>query len=115
MVIQIRDDGGAVEGFVVIVLSALTGITVVLAVVASMFINHERARTAADFAALAASQTQECTAAAEVAKRNGAALQSCTVDEVEAQVTVSLPTRLGRLLTAAGAPQQFLASAHALS
>lgn len=113
MVSRLGNDRGAIEGFVLLALFALTGFTVVLAVVASVFINHERARTAADFAALAASQTQGCEVAAKAAERNGATLQSCTVDAVDVRVTVALDSRLGGVLAAIGAPQHYLASAHA--
>lgn len=110
---RLRSDRGAIEGFVVIAMLGLTLFAVVVAFVASMFIRHEQARTAADFAALAAAQTQECAAAAEAAKRNGAALRSCTLDDVDARVTVSIPSGYGELLLDAGAPLGFLASAHA--
>lgn len=113
MVSRVGNDRGAIEGFVLLVLFALTGFTVVLAVVASVFINHERARTAADFAALAASQTQNCADAAKAAERNGATLRACTVDAVDARVTVALDSRLAGPLLAIGAPQHYLASAHA--
>lgn len=113
MVKRLRDDAGAIEGFVIIVLLSLTGFAVVLALVASVFINHERARIAADFAALAASQAQDCTVASEAARRNGATLLSCALDAVDARVRIALPSRLGGLLAAAGAPAQYEASAHA--
>jgi secretion/DNA translocation related TadE-like protein len=113
VVSRLRSDAGAIEGFVMIALFALTGFAVVIAVVGSVFIHHERARTAADFAALAAAQSLECSLATRAARHNGATLRSCTVDEAEARVTVAVPSGIGGWLTSVGAPQQYLASAHA--
>lgn len=113
MVKPIHDDRGAIEGFVIATMLALTAFTVLFAIIAGVFIRHEQARTAADFAALAAAQTQECAAADEAAKRNGAALRSCALDLTEARVTVAAPSRYGPALISVGAPREFVAYAHA--
>jgi secretion/DNA translocation related TadE-like protein len=113
MVRLLRADVGALEGFVLMALCALTSLAVVVAFLASLFIGREQARTAADMAALAAAQTQDCTIAAESARRNGAALRSCRLDGVDAYVSVEMPTRLGGFLISAGAPRQYRAMAHA--
>jgi uncharacterized membrane protein len=101
------------EGYLMIALCALAGFTAVVALVASLFIRREQVQAAADLAALAAVQSQECEVAAEAARRNGASLRACTVHDAEALVTVATPSLLGDFLLSAGAPREYLASAHA--
>lgn len=113
MDVMLRGERGAVEGLVLMATFGLAALTLVLALVAGVLIGHERARTAADFAALAGAQTQECAAAQEAAKRNGAALRSCTLDNAEVRVVISIPTHARAALARIGIPSAFLASAHA--
>ncbi len=113
MVKWLRADMGALEGFVLISLCALTSFAVVVAFLAAIFIGREQARTAADMSALAAAQTQDCAIAAESARRNGAALRWCRLNGVEAYVSVDMPTRLSAFLIDAGAPRNYIATAHA--
>lgn len=113
MVKWLHVDTGALEGFVLISLCALSSFAVVVAFLASIFIGREQTRTAADLSALAAAQTQDCAIAEETARRNGAALRSCRLEGVDAYVSVEMPTRLGAFLINAGAPRQYIAMAHA--
>jgi len=110
---RLHCDRGAMEGYLMIALCALTGFTAVVALVASLFIRHEQAHTAADLSALAAAQSGDCTVAAEAARRNGASLRTCTLRDADAFVAIATPTMLGRFLDSAGAPREFTASAHA--
>ena len=78
-------------------------VTGALGVVGAMVVDHRRAQAAADLAALAgASATargeHECAAAGEVAERNGAHLQECSVagQAVTVVVTVRGPRWLGQ-------------------
>ena len=82
-------------------LESLTGALItLLLLVAMMFMTglalttqYQRARTAADLAALAAAGSQlPCDTARAVASRNGAVLMRCVMEQGNALVTVSMPT-----------------------
>ncbi|TNM38719.1 hypothetical protein FHP29_15520 [Nocardioides albidus] len=82
---------------VLLLVGAATG------VVGAIVVAHRRAQAAADLAALAAATTlgragDACTAAAEVARDNGAALTTCQVEgsDVLVEVSVAGPRWLGQ-------------------
>lgn len=89
-------------------MGVLAGIVLILAAFAGVFHTYHRASSAADFAALAAAQTQwdplavgdPCAVAADIAAANGAELSSCVMQGdhvvVETRATGSL---LGRPMT----------------
>lgn len=114
MVTRPRSDRGAIEGYFILAMFGLVLVSVMVAVIAAAFVRHEQARTAADFAALAAAQRQDCQPAAAAAERNGAVLRGCSLREGVATVSVASPTGFGHWLILAGAPTHYLASARAL-
>lgn len=107
------DDGGAIEGFVLLALAALAGFAVVVAIAVSMLIRREQTASAADLAALAAAQAGDCAVAARAAELNGARIDRCELTGAEARVIVAAPTGYSSALLAAGAPSELRAAARA--
>ncbi len=100
------------RGSVTIVTAAMLSVLMILAMgtadVARVLVAASRAQTAADAAALAAAQSLVVTgdvppaeAAAEFAARNGAALRSCTCDELALEALVEVEVPVGPLLLSA--------------
>lgn len=94
------------SGLAAVVGTALIGLLLTVAVTAATVVGavdaHRRAQSAADLAALAAGEAlagaqDACGAAAAIARRNGARLDSCVVQgtSVAVQVLVSGPRVLG--------------------
>lgn len=113
MVSRLRAEDGALEGFVILAIGGLALFAAVVAVCGGVFIQHERARTAADFAALAAAQALDCAVASTVAARNGAQVLTCEVTDAEARVVVTMPTGFGPWLAADGRLSRYTAGARA--
>ena len=96
-----RDRGSATT--VALALSCvIIACTLTLTLIALVLVAGERARTAADFAALAAARDvtgQPCIAAEEIAQRNHAHLVECSADGADVHVAarVDLPERAGVL------------------
>lgn len=95
---------GRDDGFATIVVLALCGVLAgaggMVAVLGQIAVARHHAASAADLAALAGAaralegSTPACTAAATVARRNGATLTSCVLDGLV--VTVTVQGRAGR-------------------
>ena len=111
---RLHREAGAIEGFVMLALSALAGFAVVVSIAASLLIQREAVATAADMAVLAAAQTGDCAIAERAAALNGAGIVRCEVVDLEARVIVSAPTGFSAGLVRAGAPAHLRAAAHAL-
>lgn len=108
------NDRGATEPLVLPAAMALAATSILVAWVGQFAILHERARTAADFAALAALDSgRGCQAAAEAATRNHASLTQCVSDGGSARVSVVIPSNASAWLRRAGIPEEFTASARA--
>ena len=95
-----RDDGGTGSVLVLVWLMVLTMVAVAGIGIATLFVAHRRAQSAADLAALAGAQAAQlgrpsCAAAVEIARRNRAAVRSCRqigeVVEVRTEVLVAAP------------------------
>lgn len=97
-----RTERGSASLFAVSCLAVLLLLGSALGVVAALVHAHRVAQSAADLAALAAASAvgagDPCAVGAEVARANGARLDSCGVDgrEVRVQVTVTGPRWLGQ-------------------
>jgi secretion/DNA translocation related TadE-like protein len=96
-----RSERGFVSVAVVGLAAVVLAISAVVATLASVAVARHRAASAADLAALAGAQhalegqQQACQAAARSADRQGAALDSCSLDGD--QVSVVVRVRLGSL------------------
>lgn len=102
-----RDQRGAATVLVVAMLGVLLLVGAASGVVASIFVAHRKAQSAADLAALAGAATladlvrsarDPCVVAAEVALANDATLASCSVEgrEIVVEATVTGPRWLGQ-------------------
>jgi secretion/DNA translocation related TadE-like protein len=99
-----RAERGSATVWVLALAGVLAAVAVAVVLVAVAVVARHRAGAAADLAALAAAghavtgDPAACAAAGEVARRNGAVLDSCALaDGAVASVTVTVPVRLGRL------------------
>ena len=91
-----REERGAAALLVLTMTGVLLLVTGALGVAGAMFVDHRRAQAAADLAALAGAGAvwrgdAGCVAAQDVAGRNGAHLQCCSVDGTAVTVSVSVP------------------------
>ncbi|WP_337352789.1 Rv3654c family TadE-like protein [Mycobacteroides chelonae] len=96
----------AEEGSATIVAAAIIVVLLALtaggAAVGSAVVARHRAQAAADLSALAGAQralygtVSACAEATVVARRTGAAVTSCMVDDLDVVVAVSVPVMLGR-------------------
>lgn len=114
-----RDDSGSVTVTMVGIIAVLALLTGVIVTYARTAVDTERARLAADQAALAAASvllgsssqpaSSPCALAATTAERNGARVTSCEVRSRSVQVAVTRAAPLGREahgLARAGAPEE---------
>lgn len=105
---------GALEPMVAFLVTLLLASAVALTLVLGILARHEQARSAADFAALAAASTSDCSMAKAAAARNAGTLLDCVMGGDGVRVRVSVPTNLPQGLIRAGAPSFITASAHAI-
>ena len=105
-----RPDTGSATLWVVVAMAVVVAVAAGCVAVGTVVVARHRADIAADAAALAAAgavldgQAAACTAAAAIARLDGALLTRCGLDGAGAQVEVrlSLPGGLGRFGTAVG-------------
>ena len=111
MVIRER---GSVTIYAVLMMSVLACLAWIVMIVGTISTQVAAAQTAADFAALAALQSESgCDAAHAVASRNGATLRDCTLNEGDAIVTVATSIQVADAMTWLGVPREFIVKAHA--
>jgi secretion/DNA translocation related TadE-like protein len=98
-----RDERGAATVLVLAFLGLLLFVGAPLGVVGALVRTHRSAQSAADLAALAAASAlargeDPCASATSVAAANGAALESCAPDGLEARIAVEVagPRWLGQ-------------------
>ncbi|MFE6646284.1 Rv3654c family TadE-like protein [Nocardioides sp. NPDC057772] len=98
-----HDERGSAVPFTVGAIGLLLFLGAALGVVGAVFVAHHTAQSAADLAALAAADALQvsedpCVAAAAIADRNGATLESCEVagEDVTVMVRVEGPRWLGQ-------------------
>lgn len=97
-----RADGGAATIIAVAMIAVLLALTAGGAAVGSAVVARHRAQAAADLSALAGAQhalygvTLACAEAGAVARRMGAVVAGCTVEDLDVVVAVSVPVMLGR-------------------
>ncbi|MHB0928197.1 MAG: Rv3654c family TadE-like protein [Candidatus Nanopelagicales bacterium] len=108
------EDRGVLESWVALLMLGLLAMAALIALVGSLYIRHEQAQAAADFAALSALQSPRgCAAATEAAARNRARLDSCALGIDDIRVRASVPSGVSELLLRLGVPPRFAASSHA--
>lgn len=111
MVIRER---GSVTIYAVLMMSVLACLAWIVMIVGTISTRVADAQTAADFAALAALQSDSgCDTAHAVASRNGATLRDCVLNEGDAIVTVAIRSQLPDAMTWMGVPREFIVKAHA--
>lgn len=97
-----RADGGVATIIAVAMIAVLLALTAGGAAVGSAVVARHRAQAAADLSALAGAQhalygvTPACAEAGAVARRMGAVVAGCTVEDLDVVVAVSVPVMLGR-------------------
>lgn len=101
------DERGVATVYAVGLVAVLVVASVLLTLVASLFVGRREAEKAADLAALAGAQAHQagadgCAAARERAEQNGAAVTSCALDG--ADVLVEVEVRGRRLLARLAVP-----------
>ena len=116
---RLRRDDGAGTVLALTMTTALIVVTVALLSAGSLAVARQHAASAADQAALAASQFADCDQADRLARENGATLVDCQMDDTDAVVVVAVPMpraveRLAAWPGGAGsAPSQVRATARA--
>ena len=90
-----RGEDGAGSVLAVAMLGVLVAVTVATTGVVGVVAGHRRAQSAADLAALAGAAALQdggdtCDRAAIIARRNGAELRSCRVDDWDVTVAVAV-------------------------
>ncbi|MDP3968633.1 MAG: flp pilus-assembly TadE/G-like family protein [Nocardioides sp.] len=101
------DEHGAAAAYAVGLVAVLVVASVLLTLVATVFVGRREAEKAADLAALSGAQAHQagrdpCARAELLTRRNGAHLTSCTVDG--ADVLVEVEVRGSRLLSGLTVP-----------
>lgn len=98
-----QDERGSAAPFAVGAIGLLLLVGAALGVVGAVFVAHRTAQSAADLAALAGADALQvsgdaCAAAATIADRNGATLESCEIagEDVTVTVRVEGPRWLGQ-------------------
>lgn len=98
-----QDESGSAAPFAVGAIGLLLFVGAALSVVGAVFVAHRTAQSAADLAALAGADALQvsgdaCAAAARIADRNGATLESCEIagEDVTVTVRVEGPRWLGQ-------------------
>lgn len=111
---MVRRECGSVTMYAVLMMSCLAFLAWVVMIVGATATRVSVAQTAADFAALAALQSDSgCEEARAVAMRNGVTVHDCVLNEDDAIVTVETSSQVPDAMTWLGIPREFKVKAHA--